>query len=60
MMKEACGPNGRSVLAVAMEALLDATIVQMLTLILVLHQAIPWEPPKVSTKFATCIHAKVL
>ena len=59
MMKEACGPNGRSVLAVAMEALLDATIVQMLTLIPVLHQ-VSWEPPKVSTKFATCIHAKVL
>lgn len=58
-MMKACGPNGRSALAVAMEALLDATIVQMLTLIPVLHQ-VPWEPPKVSTKFATCIHAMVL
>ena len=57
-MMKACGPNGRSALAVAMEASPDATIVQMP--ILVLHQA-SWEPQsKVSTKFATCIHAMVL
>ena len=47
-----CGPNGLNALAVAMEALLAAIVVQMLHVL-----QVPWEPQKVSKKFATCIHA---